>query len=411
MKKISKAQFYSRLPQYPEEFPSDDFYFQLANILKSDIARDNLLKSYPESVVDQCVLSVIGYYQDIVADAGLWRSFVNACRHLYGKSLPFFKTGEDYIDYELNREDIHFIVWYSLCMYSSDRRVCSPWDQEISACVDALSQRLHALYDDAPYPEQYNALRELELGDNDDSQQVWMFASWLFLHSYLLPPAFALTLADILSEPGLDNPDNLAELRERIDKAMVESPSGPLALYLGEWIKLILKDDMSVVGSDMMRGVVVSPSDDSDKPHQYYEAFTKATGGAEIAFFPDYKSLNEFFIKSLGWDEGEKHLPALENERDFVLLVNRHKGMLAARNVARCIASPDNPLYDKEYAHNHAIDLLTVRGLCPADLLVYIMNRGWLPDAVFPGCDDNDVVADNADFIARCYLQQYYRGD
>ena len=92
-------------------------------------------------------------------------------------------------------------------------------------------------------------------------------------------------------------------------------------------------------------------------------------------------------------------------------MVDPKKGMLLARNIAKCIASPHNQLYDKEYALRHAMDLLTERGCCPGDLLRYVCNKGWLPDALFPGTDDSDLVKHNWDFIARCYLQQYYRGD
>ncbi|MDE6841912.1 MAG: DUF3843 family protein, partial [Muribaculaceae bacterium] len=71
------------------------------------------------------------------------------------------------------------------------------------------------------------------------------------------------------------------------------------------------------------------------------------------------------------------------------------------------------------YARTHAIDLLTERGRCPHDLLERIWHEGWLPDAVFPGDYPDEesrvaahsLVTENHDFIARCYLQQYYRGD
>ena len=92
-------------------------------------------------------------------------------------------------------------------------------------------------------------------------------------------------------------------------------------------------------------------------------------------------------------------------------MVDPKKGMLMARNIARCISCPYNQLYDKEYAKDHAIELLTVRAMCPPDLLDLIGKNGWLPDACFPGSDDKEIVKQNFFFIARCYLQGYYRGD
>ena len=119
--------------------------------------------------------------------------------------------------------------------------------------------------------------------------------------------------------------------------------------------------------------------------------------------------MKRFFIDNMDWDKNQEHLPVLKNECDFVVLVNPRRGMLVARNAARCIADPDNPLYDRGYARRNAFDFLTVRGRCPADLVKFAFENHWLPDAVFPGTDDNSLVERNHDFIARCYLQQYYR--
>ena len=173
------------------------------------------------------------------------------------------------------------------------------------------------------------------------------------------------------------------------------------SLYIREWLYLIVEGRFP---SEPKQG-------ERFPEHKYYTAFTKATGGEVVKFFGSYEELNAFFISALGWEKGEEHLPQLKDSRDFILMVNREKGMLIARDIARCVASPSNPYYDREYARVHSMELLTERGCCPGDLLRYIFEKGWLPDAVFPQSDDKDLVFRNRDFIARCYLQQYYRGD
>ena len=78
--------------------------------------------------------------------------------------------------------------------------------------------------------------------------------------------------------------------------------------------------------------------------------------------------------------------------------------------MARCLAHPRNPLYDKEYAINQDFSLLIDRGRCPIDLSTFALQESLLPDLRWPGQPDSArLVAENADFIARCFLLQYYR--
>ena len=413
MKAITMQQFLVRQPSFPEEQPTDIYYLKLSNRLLDITVGSHLLDGMPDVLVQRAVLTVIGYYQDVIADGGVWRAFITESRRLYGRTLPFYTHGEDYIDYELNREDVRFIVWYAIAMSYEKMRMLSPDSELVRRVSDLWYEELEARYDDAPEPEGYRVHQELEISNPADGQGLLKLANWLFMHNYLLTPAFALTLSHIMAEPGLSEPDNMPKLYERLEQAMMEDPTGPLALYLREWIYLILEGHLPPAAPAPADG------EEAEKIHPYYEKFVAATDGKTIAFFSDYESLNRFFIDVLGWSAGEEHLPQLKDAHDFILMVNRQKGMLLAKDIARCIAAPSNPCYDASYARTHAIDLLTERGRCPHDLLERIWHEGWLPDAVFPGDYPDEesrvaahsLVAENHDFIARCYLQQYYRGD
>ncbi|MDE6683210.1 MAG: DUF3843 family protein [Muribaculaceae bacterium] len=396
---ITKQDFLVWQPNYPEITETDPYYWELSNKLV-DVAKGNpFYKELPQSVIKRVALCLTGYIQDVVSDAGIWRSFVEANRKLYGWSVPFHDTPEEYIDYELNREDVRFLVWYAIAMGYEDKRDIYPHNKGLLELADVWFEHLEGIYEDAPVPETYNISRGLDFNDQEDSKDIYRLGQWLFLHCYLITPAFSMTLGEIMSDPELRKQENLPMLHERLEQSMMQDPTGPLALFISEWLYLILN------------GKLLKRKEENGEIHPYYDRFTKATGGKTIEFFDTYESMNRFFIEKLGWEAGEEHLPMMKGERDFVLMVNRNKGMLAARNVARCIASPENPYYDKEYSKDHAFDLLTVRGLCPGDLLRVIFENNWLPDARFPHTDDTKLVGENRDFIARCYLQQYYVGD
>lgn len=396
---ISKQDFLVWQPNYPEITETDPYYWELANRLVKVAKENSFYKELPKGVIKRVALCLTGYIQDVISDAGIWRSFVEANRKLYGWSVPFHETPEEYIDYELNREDVRFLAWYAIAMGYEETRDLYPHDKRLLELADIWYAHLESIYEEAPVPETYNISRGLDFNDQEDSKDIYRLGQWLFLHCYLLTPAFSMTLGDIMSDPELIKQENLPMLHERLEQSMMQDPTGPLALFISEWVYLILN------------GKLLKHKEETAEVHPYYDRFTKATGGKTIEFFDTYESMNRFFIEKLGWEAGEEHLPMMKGERDFVLMVNKYKGMLAARNVARCIASPENPFYDKEYAKLHAFDLLTVRGLCPGDLLRVIFDHNWLPDAHFPGTDDYKLVEENRDFIARCYLQQYYTGD
>lgn len=356
----------------------------------------------PMRLMKQVALCLTGYYQDIIADFGVWHAFIDECRRMYGRTLPFFDTADDYLDYELNPEDVRFLVWYASAMSEDEFRDISPLDPRLEKLADAVYAVLEENYEEAPIPKRYEFLREVELHDPDDRETIVDFSRWLFLFNYLMTPAFALTLHNILKENTIDfnkDPDGAANLTF---KMMEENTLGPLAFYLNEWVALIISGKLPRIKE---------PKPIEAAPHKYYQRVTEAFSGKTILYFKTYEELNDFFINVIGWEKGERHLSALEAHEYFAVMVEREKGMLVAHDVARSIADPDNPLYDPAIAANEAFLLLTERGRCPHDLLMKIKENGWLPDARFPGTDDTALVSANFDFIARCWLQDYYRGD
>lgn len=386
-----------RQPMAPEEATTDKYYLDLCNQLIMIAQEKKLFPSFPEKVMERAALCLIGYYQDVISDAGVWRSFITENRRLYGKTLPFYEITDTYIDYELNREDVRFMCWYALAMNYEYLREAYPMMDEICDGADQWWEELEKVYDDAPMPEGYRMVHELEIHAPEDRETIYRLGNWLFMHCYLMTPSFALTLSEMAASSDLTTEEGVAQFRKKLEESMGSQPTGPLALFLGEWLYL------------MIEGKIPSAKKEEPEDHKYYKLFTKATGGNRVVFFDNYEDLNKFFISALGWAEGEEHLPQVKGSRNFVLFTDPKRGMLIARNVAENIKCPDNPYYNKEYAAKHAIEMLTVRGNCPADLTKYVCENGWLPDAVFPGTTDHEAVKKNYDFIMRCYLQDYYR--
>lgn len=399
MKSITIKDFIPTQPS-PTLNETSPFYLSLANDLYDVVSKSELGGELSVGLYKAIALTLTNYMEDIVADAGLWRSFINANRELYGYSVPFYPTTESYIDYELNPQDVRFLTWYVIAMLSDKNRLIHPNDERLHQLSLTLFKVLEANYDAAPVNEAYNISRGLEFKDPEDRDKILNLGNWLFLHSYLLTPSFASTLAEISMEINNGENDFMSELNKRLDEALMNEPIGPLALFTPEWVYLMLENKLPPL-----------PSLQEIPEHKYYTAFTRYTNGKHIMFFDSYEKLNQFFIDALSWEKGEEHLAQVKGQHDYVLMVDEKKGMLMAINVARCIKAPGNHLYDKEYAEKNAFNLLVERGLSPGDLLKVVIKNNWLPDAHFPNSEDYNFVAKYADFIARCYLQLYYRGD
>lgn len=399
---ITMREFLYSQPGGPEKHITDNFYLKIANDLLKAMDKSGVCRWLHPDIVKHLALCLIGYYQDVIADAGIWHAFIDQHRKLYeGRTLPFFNTGDEYVDYEINYEDIRFLIWYFIAMSDDTHRNIYPLDPRIEQLASISYSLLEERYDEAPIPEHYRLAHELEMNNPEDLEEIYGLGLWLFLHCYLMTPAFALSLHHILSEPELDNKD-LEAIEKRINQAMQEDTIGPLAYYMSEWLHLIVDHKIPTVHTQKKHDI---------EYHPYYLKVMEYTGGHNIVFFKTYQELNNFFINIIGWDKDERHLPDLAKSGWFAVMVHPEKGMLVASDVARSIAAPFNQWYDPATAASQAFLLLTERGRCPSDLLCEILRNKWLPDARFPGTDDTSLTIENADFIARCYLQMYYRGD
>ena len=117
---ITVKDYMKMQPNYPKVADSDKFYLQMAMRLDDAIEHANMQLPLSAETKRDIVLAATGYYQDIVADCGIWRSFITIHKQLYGKPLPFYALPDEYCESELNKEDIQFIIWYVTECHSSE---------------------------------------------------------------------------------------------------------------------------------------------------------------------------------------------------------------------------------------------------------------------------------------------------
>ena len=72
MEKITLNQFIFSQPNSPIEKPTDKGYLILANRLLTIWQSSKIMNDLPDALKQNVVLGIVGYYQDIIADSGVY---------------------------------------------------------------------------------------------------------------------------------------------------------------------------------------------------------------------------------------------------------------------------------------------------------------------------------------------------
>lgn len=398
---ISAKEFMRMQPNGKKVTEAETYYMALASRLAKRWDESQRLTQLSDAERQAVILAVVGYFQDVVTDAGIWRSFTMMHEHLYGTPLPFFPRSESYIDYELNVDDLRFMIWYAIEGQHYRNFNISPLDPDIEWLANEFYAMLDEVYETAPESVEYNIKTGVDPEDVTDANSIFELSTWLFYHCYFLKHASKIAIANTHIEARNmlqhEGKAALEKIQDLYDRVMLSQPCGPLALPIGEWVQMVAT------------GKLPKATEKGETPtHHLYTDFMKAYG-KEIGFFKDYSELSQFLTEKMGWEKEEGGvLPSLKEYKNFVVLANREHGILIAPDVAQYVAMEGNTLYDKLAASREAHTLVTEPGRCPADLIRYLFTNHLLPDATLPADDTGKLLHSNWDFLARLYLQDRY---
>ena len=389
------------LHPYKGEQPSDSFFVELANRLNGLWK----LKGISEEAQRKVCLYLAAYLEDQISDLHLWQTFLAEHERLYGRVLPFYETGADYLKDEVNVEDVCFILWNAWEKEIQHIGKEIPGTEDLPAYVNPMNaslleqaKKFYAVLEEAYEVAPENPVLNDFFKGFDSLKEADGKLNWLFGRTYLTEPALLPYIANV--SPS--------------DRFII--PTGPLALFLSEWIDALGGGEQWKQVEGLYVAEPELPEEYAMKNQIIYQKFTTATGGSNIVFLNGYEELKRFLIEGLHWPDDESHtLPQLKPHRNFILMVNPDKGMLLAKDICQYLAAPGNVQYNKVEAQQSAFSMLTEETVCPPDLLVRSITEGWLPDLRLPGeavqGESNELVVRNADFIARHALLYYYRGD
>ena len=105
---------------------TDFYYAKVGNRLLRKLSKNPAKQGLSEDVMMKMALKIALYFEDIVCDSGIWRSFVEKHQALYGKTLPFYSFKGEYYADEPHVRDIQLLLWDVMMekqMKSSDLKV------------------------------------------------------------------------------------------------------------------------------------------------------------------------------------------------------------------------------------------------------------------------------------------------
>lgn len=130
--------------------PSDAYYTKLVNRIYDYLCFDTIDPRFTIFDLREIALSIGYYFEDVISDLGIWRTFVTLHKELYGSYLPFYEINEEeYLLDEINLEDVNFLLWLGVQQHC-ENTIVNPENPGLTALANQLYNFLDKEFDKAP---------------------------------------------------------------------------------------------------------------------------------------------------------------------------------------------------------------------------------------------------------------------
>ena len=172
------------LKYHPYEKPSqaDDYYQKLCNqLLKANI-NEPLLKDMNQLEYKELTCILVCWFEDVISETNIWRSFTAEHKKMYGKYLPFYNTDNDYYEDEINLQDIQFLIWHFFSMVENDIFI-SPYYPVFHSFASKVYALFETEYETAPPNQPFK--KNLTIPDDRGFAETKKALYFLAINSYL----------------------------------------------------------------------------------------------------------------------------------------------------------------------------------------------------------------------------------
>ena len=176
---------------------SDVYFAHLARKILSELSRNKLIDADFSGCLRDISLKLTAYFEDLISGLGLFAGLRKMHGQMFGKKLPFFTLGNDYLDDEINIEDLQFLIWIIMQKPANEIdnfRLLNVEKSEIVTVASTVMNILEKEYETAPENEKlHNMLHEHVYSDFSEFRSI---LEWLYYGSYLSTTHPNLALLD-----------------------------------------------------------------------------------------------------------------------------------------------------------------------------------------------------------------------
>lgn len=244
--KIS-LQDWQDIKPYNKTSKTDVYYLEVANQIKDKIYQKQLHLPLQDFIREEGIYLfctfITSYLEDVVSESEVWNSFVKKHKELYGKSLPFYETEKDYVEGEVNLQDVQFLIWYFINTVNKNI-LLNPQDAFVKTLAENIFEILDTEYEFAPENDLLKSCYQIE--NTEDYYTVRRLLDNILTKTYLFFPDTGFILLRQEDEIIKGGRNIETALNDNRDYFVHEAKTSLLALSAKEWAKLILGDKNSI---------------------------------------------------------------------------------------------------------------------------------------------------------------------
>lgn len=404
-----------QLHPYKQSTPVDSYYTSIANKIYDILIQTELINSFEGDESKQICIRMAAYFEDVISELGIWRTFITAHKERYGKYLPFYTTDDHYYDDEVNFEDVRFLLWHFTQQYHGLRKgtFVSP-DNPVNEWTARLIYQLFC--DEWTTAPENSRMKKLFTAETRyDTQEAYeSFLIWFHYDLYLLTDSNQELTEETQAhwKQYRANPDELNNMIMSIHQRLAYvGKTAFLSFTSPQWLAKIMPEDhpdIAFIKEIADNSQTVIPEAIAKKNSEDYKKFQEVADGKLLLYFNKLTEVEEFISQKIGINLQEYHLPGYLAGKKLAVYATEEEGVLIIFNDVECIKDENNPFYDEKTATKNAISFFIVKH-CNLALLKEMEERGMLADAQAKSLISPErskaIIHENWEFLAQYFFK------